>query len=101
MSCESYLTERKELLDQEIKKVGEMVRQHLLPEARLEGNRLVISPLTRSGPDQTEKWAEKVYALFPRIHLTELLVEVDGWTQFTNTFTHLYTGQRPPTGPGY
>jgi len=93
LSCESYWTERKELLDQEIKKVGEMVRQHRLPEARLEGNRLVISPLTRSGPDQTEKWAEKVYALLPRIHLTELLVEVDGWTQFTNTFTHLYTGQ--------
>jgi hypothetical protein len=52
-----------------------------------------MSPLTRSEPDQTEKWAEKVYALLPRIHLTELLVEVDGWTQFTNTFTHLYAGQ--------
>jgi hypothetical protein len=78
-----------------------MVRQHRLPEARLEGNRLVIPPLTRSGPDQTEKWAEKVYALLPRIHLTELLVEVDGGTQFTNTFTHLYTGQPTADGPGY
>jgi hypothetical protein len=64
-----------------------------LPEARLEGQQLVISPLTRSGPDQTEQWAEKVYALLPRIHLTHLLEEVDGWTHFTKVFTHLYSGQ--------
>jgi hypothetical protein len=64
-----------------------------LPEARLEGQQLVISPLTRSGPDQTEQWAEKVYALLPRIHLTHLLEEVDGWTHFTKAFTHLYSGQ--------
>ncbi len=63
-----------------------MIRQHRLPEARLEGQ-LVISPLTRSGPDQTEKWAEKVYALLPRIHLTQLLEEVDGWTHFSKVFT--------------
>jgi hypothetical protein len=49
------------------------------------GQQLVISPLTRSGPDQTEKWAEKVYALLPRIHLTHLLEEVDGWTHFTGS----------------
>ena len=56
-------------------------------------SRLVISPLTRSGPDQAEKWAEKAYALLPRIHLTQLLEEVDGWTQFTKALTHLYTGK--------
>jgi hypothetical protein len=44
------LTDRENLLGQEMQKVAEMMRKRLLPEARMEGNRLVISPLTRSGP---------------------------------------------------
>jgi hypothetical protein len=89
LDCETYLNGRKQLLDQELKKVAEMARQHLLPEARMEGTQLVISPQTRSAPDESEKWAEKIYALLPRIHLTQLLEEVDGWTHFTKAFTHL------------
>ena len=82
LDCETYVNGRGRSPDPELKKVAEMIRQHRLPEARLEGQQLVISPLTRSGPDQTEKWAEKVYALLPRIHLTHL-EEVDGWTHFS------------------
>lgn len=93
LDCETYVSGRKKLLDEELKKVAEMTRQHLLPEARMEGDKLIVSPLTRSGPDQAEQWAEKVYAVLPRIHLTQLLEEVDGWTRFTGEFTHLYTGQ--------
>ena len=93
LDCETYLNERRKLLDYELRTVGELTHRQLLPEARLEGTRLVISPLTRSGPDKTEEWASKVYDLLPRIHLTHLLEEVDGWTQFTKAFTHLYTGR--------
>jgi len=100
LDCETYLNKRKALLDQELKKVSEMVRQHLLPEVRMEGTQLVISPLTRSGPEESEKWAERVYTLLPRIHLTHLLEEVDGWTHFTKAFTHLYTGQPAPDRTG-
>src|SRR5262249_25682948 len=73
LDCEPYLRERKNLLDEEWKKGAKMTRQHLLPEARMEGDKLIVSPLTRSGPDQAEPWAEKVYAVLPRIHLTQLL----------------------------
>jgi len=93
LDCEAYLAERTALLDQEMKKVAEMIRMQKLPEARMEGTRMVISPLTRTAPEQAEKWAERVYATLPRIHLTQLLEEVDGWTQFTKAFTHLYSGQ--------
>jgi TnpA family transposase len=91
--CEAYLADRKERLHEQMNNVAELIRKHELPEARLEGNRLVLSPLSRYGPDLAEQWAEKVYAVLPRIQLTHLLQEVDGWTNFTSAFTHLYTGK--------
>ena len=93
LDCDTYLTDRENFWTTRCERSAEMMRRQLLPEARMEGTRLVISPLTRSGPDRTEKWADRVYDLLPRIHLTQLLEEVDGWTQFTKAFTHLYTGR--------
>ena len=93
MSCKSYLTERKELLDQETKNVAEMVRAW-----RVTGYRLVISPFTRSGPDQTEKWA---YALLPGIHLTELLEDVTDGPSSRRHSRISTPGNRSPTAPGY
>jgi TnpA family transposase len=93
LECESYLSQRRNLLDEQLRAVADLTRRHLLPEARMEGTRLVISPLTRSGPDRTEEWANRVYDLVPRVHLTQVLEEVNGWTRFTKAFTHLYTGQ--------
>lgn len=91
--CEAYLADRQDRLHQQMQNVGELIRRQELPEARLEGNRLVLSPLITLGPDHSEQWAEKVYDLLPRVQLTHLLQEVDGWTGFSGSFVHLYTGK--------
>jgi TnpA family transposase len=93
LDCDSYLSQRRQLIDDQLRIVADLTRRQLLPEARMEGTRLVISPLTRSGPDKAEEWANRVYDLVPRVHLTQVLEEVNGWTRFTKAFTHLYTGQ--------
>jgi len=93
LDCEGYLRSRKAALAEQLGRVGELIGQHQLHEARLENNRLVLSPLTKAVPEETEQWAGKVYDLLPRVSLTQLLEEVSSWAQWTKAFTHLYTGQ--------
>ena len=93
LDCEGYLRSRKTALAEQLGRVGKLIGQHQLQEARLENNRLVLSPLTKAVPEETEQWAGKVYDLLPRISLTQLLEEVSSWAQWTKVLTHLYTGQ--------
>jgi len=93
LNCEGYLSGRKQALAEQLGQVGELIGRRQLQEVRLEGNRLIVSPLTRAVPEEAEHWARKVYDLLPRISLTQLLEEVSSWTYWTKAFTHLYTGQ--------
>jgi TnpA family transposase len=64
-----------------------------LGEFHLSVEHASISPLKANVPDEAELWADRLYDVLPRIHLTDLLMEVDSWTGFSKCFTHLYTQQ--------
>ena len=89
--CATYLNERREVLHEQLTLVGSLAEKGELPEARLENGHLHFTALSRSGPETAEEWTERAYDLLPRIKLTDLLTEVDGWTQFTGCFTHLHS----------
>jgi len=36
---------------------------------------------------------QRAYSLLPHIKITDLLIEVDSWTGFTNHFTHIKNGE--------
>lgn len=59
----------------------------------LEKSGLKISPIKKDEPEGMDAFTRRVYALLPRVKLTELLVEVDSWTAFTRQFTHLKSGE--------
>ncbi len=42
---------------------------------------------------ELKRLAEEITARLPRIEITDLLVEVDSWTDFSNAFEHLNQGQ--------
>jgi hypothetical protein len=49
---------------------------------------LKIDPLKTSLPE-AEISAERLYAMLPRVRVTDLLAEVACWTRFPDRFTHL------------
>jgi hypothetical protein len=62
------------------------------PSTVLEKGVLKITPIEKSTPPEAEALAARLYAMLPRIRITDLLSEVARWTLFTECFTHLRTG---------
>ena len=54
---------------------------------------LKIAPIEKSTPPEAEVLTARLYAMLPRIRITDLLAEVARWTQFPDCFTHLRTGE--------
>ena len=92
---EAYLAQRGKDLQQSLERVHARLAAGELEGVRLEGNRVVVSPLTSQVPSQVEEQTERVYQSLPVIKITDLLVEVDRWTGFTRHFTTLRHGTPP------
>ncbi len=91
----AYIERRAELLHEGISTVRKLISEDKLPDVRLLGGDLKITPLAKAVPDGVDELARRAYSLLPRIKLTDLLVEVDGWTGFSRHFTHLRSGEPP------
>ena len=62
-----------------------------LEDVRITSNELKISPLKAVTPAEAETLADRLYAMMPNLRITNLLAEVDRWTGFSDTFTHLHS----------
>jgi hypothetical protein len=94
-NVDHYLQERQEVLEAELNKVTQLIRNKELPGATIENQKIKISESKKTVPEEAEVLLQHVYDLLPRIKLTDLLVEVDGWTHFTRHFTHLHNNSEP------
>src|SRR5271165_5421867 len=65
----------------------------LLPDITLDKGVLKIAPIEKSTPPEAEALAARLYAMLPRVRITDLMSEVARWTVFTDCFTHLRTGE--------
>ncbi|PWI32851.1 Tn3 family transposase [Vibrio albus] len=90
---ELFLEQKKNQLVTALKRVELHAADNNLPGTIVTASGMRITPLTNSVPDEAEKLIRKVSALMPKVKITELLLEVDRWTDFSRHFTHLKGGQ--------
>ncbi len=88
----TYLNERLELLRQTLDEVNQLAAAGGLPDAELTDSGLKVSPLDNETPEEGEALKQRAYNLLPHVKITDLLLEVDQWTDFTCHFTHLKSG---------
>jgi TnpA family transposase len=96
LDATKYLAGRVERLHAEFARVDHLAGANALPEASVTDGVLKIWPLDNEGSDEAELLTRQAYALIPRIKVTDLLTEVDGWCDFGQHFTHLRSGDTVP-----
>jgi TnpA family transposase len=90
---DKFIEGRRELLGKRLTQVNSRAKDGLLPGVTIEKGALKITPIEKSTPPEAEALAARLYAMLPRIRVTDLLAEVARWTLFPDCFTHLRTGE--------
>jgi len=92
---EERLQQRQEELNNNLSQLDNELAKH--SDVRIENRKLVSPPLEADPlPESSKKLREIIAERLPRLDLTELLIEVDGWTHFTDHFEHA-GGNQPRT----
>ncbi|WP_172503348.1 Tn3 family transposase, partial [Enterococcus faecalis] len=58
-------------------------------------SRANLKKLEKVTPSEAEIYRKKLYSIIPKIRLSDLLIEVDSWTNFSQEFSHDSTGKPP------
>ena len=75
-----------------LNRLARAARHGAIPGGSIENGALKIERLTTAVPDEAEELVLDLYRQLPDIRITDLLLEVDEATGFTDAFTHLRTG---------
>lgn len=88
-----FIEQRRNLLGRRLAAVDARAKGGLLPDVTIDKGAMKIAPIDKSTPPEAEALATRLYAMLPRIRVTDLLAEVAKWTVFPDCFTHLRTGE--------
>ncbi len=93
MDFDEFIENRRAILDKRLAMIDARANDGLLPDVTIEKGVLKIAAIEKSTPPEVEALAVRLYAMLPRVRVTDLLAEVAGWTQFPAYFTHQRTGE--------
>ncbi len=94
-SFTAWREERTATLDAKLGILASAAAANRLPDATIDAGGLTLSPIRRERTDAHRRLSTRLYNLMPRVRITDLLAEVDGWTSFASRFTHYRTSQAP------
>ena len=90
--CRIYLDQRCAQLHETLVGGNELAERGELPDVSMVNGVLKMTPLSNMEPPEAEALARQTSAMLPHIKITDLLMEVDGWTGFSRHFLHLRDG---------
>ena len=88
----TWIAERKSALDRAFVTVGDLARRNALPNAAVENGILRMEKLERAEPQDAEALILDLYRRMPTTRITDILLQTDAETGFTDAFTDLRTG---------
>jgi hypothetical protein len=92
---EDWRDEKEKRLEIRLREVDALASSGELPEASLTEEGLSINAIRKNENEAADTVIRRIYAMLPRLRITELFAEVHGWTGFANRFAHLRTGAPP------
>ncbi len=98
-SADAWLREMQQLVDFKLKQLAYRVRNGKLEDVKLVEGELIVSPLRSDVPAAADNLKWEINHLLPRIRITDLLAEVNSWTDFSSCFTHLRTREQVRSTP--
>lgn len=90
---ETYLKQQRQILNDRLSDLSRLAAAGELDDVELTGAGFSVTPHKAMFPDIAKALKPKVEGRLPAIRITDLLLEVDTHTGFSNAFTHLRTGR--------
>jgi hypothetical protein len=92
---EDWRNDRTKRLETRLREVDALAAAGELHEASLTEEGLSINPIRSLENEAADTVIRRLYAMLPRLRITELSAEVHSWTGFADRFAHLRTGAPP------
>lgn len=90
---ETYLKQQRQTLNDGLSELSRLAEAGELDDVELAGAGFSVTPHKAMFPDIAKTLKPKVENRLPAIRITDLLLEVDARTGFSDAFTHLRTGR--------
>jgi hypothetical protein len=82
-TAQAYIADRLQMLRTALDETNRLAAADELVDARLNDKGLKIAPIEDDTPPEAKRLKAQMYGLLPRVKITDLLLEVDRWTNFT------------------
>ena len=92
-SPHDWLAERRFALDEGLRRLADAARAGAIAGGSIEDSVLRVERTEAAVPDGAADLVADLYRRMPEARITDILLEVDDATRFTEAFTHLRTGE--------